>query len=268
MMNETLRKLIISSVTGMVNEAASDRKIREGFATHLSKVHFVPASYRVLGGILQALNIKFGNFIEDLIGLVVENDPGVEVLSESGKKIPLSMTQETDALIDSYITKRQLPDSPDQCDDQFYSLLASILDTENRSDAVEKQTITKDVDILFRSQRTGRVVYLEVKYNDDHDTGKFVDINRKFLKTYAGLVNHLGTTAIDDINPIIYYFNPTKRYGPIYVPSTHILRGRQLFDVYFETKYEDIDQQLKSIGEDKDIVGLFDDLYNRIRKPV
>ena len=45
--------------------------------------------------------------------------------------------------------------------------------------------ITHDVDILFKNLKSNTYYYVEVKYNDDHDTGKFVDINRKFLKTYA-----------------------------------------------------------------------------------
>ena len=47
------------------------------------------------------------------------------------------------------------------------------------------------IDALFQPNEES-YVYVEIKYNDDHDTGKFVDINRKFIKTYAGLVNDLG----------------------------------------------------------------------------
>jgi hypothetical protein len=40
-------------------------------AKHLKKAHFVPIKYRVLGGFLQFLNIKFGNFIEVLMDKVI-----------------------------------------------------------------------------------------------------------------------------------------------------------------------------------------------------
>jgi hypothetical protein len=110
------------------------------------------------------------------------------------------MTARTDNLIDQYITSRQLPGSPDQCDDLFERLLNEIVEIERRGEG-QKQTITKDVDALFRANRE-QVVYLEIKYNDDHDTGKFVDINRKFIKTYAGLVNHLEIANTSDIKPI------------------------------------------------------------------
>lgn len=193
-----------------------------------------------MGGLLQSLNIKFGNFIEKLIALIVERDANVEALPASGKKVRFSMMAETDALIDQYITGRQLPSSPDRCDELFESLLEEIIRIENQG-SENKQTITKDVDALFKTC-SGQIIYLEIKYNDDHDTGKFVDINRKFIKTYAGLVNHLSVTNIMELKSIIYYLNPVKRYGPIYTPSTNIYRGAQLFDEYFETAFSDIDR--------------------------
>jgi hypothetical protein len=75
---------------------------------HVEKVHFVPIRYRILGGILQGLNIKFGNFIEQLIRNLVEIDPNINVMPHSGKKIKLFFTPATDSLIDSYITNRQI----------------------------------------------------------------------------------------------------------------------------------------------------------------
>ena len=107
-------------------------------------------------------------------------------------------------------------------DEQYLELMQEIFETEKAASAFNKQRIRHDVDVLFKA-RDGRSIYLEVKYNDDHDTGKFVSINRKFLKTYAGLVNHLQVEGFEDLTPYIYYFNPTKRYGPIYVPSRSIL---------------------------------------------
>lgn len=47
-----------------------------------SKVHFAPIRYRIIGGILQGLNIKFGNFIEQLLRNVVEIDTGVKVMPD------------------------------------------------------------------------------------------------------------------------------------------------------------------------------------------
>lgn len=262
-MDEKTRSIVRAAIIEMVETTASDASIQKRFRQHEDKIHFVPVKYRVFGGLLQSLNIKFGNFIERLINVIVENDQRVEALPESGRRIRLKMTSQTDSLIDRYITYRQLPDSPDQCDDEFRELLDEIISIETSSDAT-KQTITKDIDALFRAN-DGRIVYLEIKYNDDHDTGKFVDINRKFIKTFAGVVNHYKVTSVSEISPLIYYFNPLKRWGPVYTPSSNILRGSQLFDQYFDMDFQSVDRYLRELGDDDEVIKIFDDLYRTVR---
>lgn len=262
-MTDETKAVVRDAVYSLIRTAASPGKIAIGLALHESKVHFIPAKYRVLGGVLQSLNIRFGNFIEQLVALVVESDDNVQSLPQSRTKVFLSMTADTDALIDHYITKRQLAGSPDDCGPEFADLTLEIIDLESDR-AKPKQRIMKDVDALFEDAE-GTVVYLEIKYNDDHDTGKFVDINRKFLKTYAGLINEVQLTERNTLKPILYYFNPTKRWGPIYVPTSHILRGSQLFDRYFQIAYEDVDVYLRQLGDDPEVMAMFDDLYLRIR---
>jgi hypothetical protein len=262
-MDTKVKELVRSAILEIIEDTTSEKNISKSFEKHQAKIHFVPIKYRVLGGLLQSLNIKFGNFIERLLALVVDQDSNVDALPASGRKIGLSMTARTDALIDQYITSRQLPSSPDECNEDFQQLLDQIIDIEHSSDE-RKQTIRKDVDALFQTSY-GEIVYLEIKYNDDHDTGKFVDINRKFIKTYAGLVNYLDVSDSSNIKPILYYFNPVKRWGPIYTPSSNIYRGAQLFDEYFEIKFTDIDQYLQNLGDDEEIVSIFDNLYEKIR---
>jgi hypothetical protein len=156
----------------MIQISISDTNIRKLSDKHDEKVHFVPVRYRILGGILQGLNIKFGNFIEHLIANIVESDSGVQVMDESCKNITLYFTGQTDALIDKYITDRQLPNSPDDCTPLFDKLLNSILEIEKSSKADQRQGITKDVDGLFRTNE-GLIVYTEIKYNDDHAKDDF-----------------------------------------------------------------------------------------------
>jgi hypothetical protein len=67
------------------------------------------------------------------------------------------MAAQTDSLIDSYITNRQLPGSPDDCYELFQDLLAEIFRIETSSDEV-KHSITKDVDALFKSS-TGQYIF-------------------------------------------------------------------------------------------------------------
>lgn len=257
---ETIRKTILE----MLQQSTSQKNIRKLAEKHKEKVHFVPVRYRVIGGILQGLNIKFGNFIEQLLRNLIEIDPKVQVMDDTGKKITLFFTSETDALIDRYITRRQLPDSPDDCSEEFSDLLDKIIEQESHATNKQRQGIKKDVDVLFQTE-DGTMVYAELKYNDDHDTGKFVDINRKLIKTWAGLVVRHKVTSKDKLLPILYYFNPTKRYGPIYLPSSHVLRGAQLFNRFFSIKYEEVDHYLSEIGEDPETLEMFDHMYRDVR---
>lgn len=263
-MTEEIEKTIRSIIVNLINESTSSNYVKDIFKKHSKKVHFIPIRYRVLGGILQGLNIKFGNFIEELIGKLVEIDANISALDESGKKVRLFFTQETDALIDTYITNRQLPNSPDDCTELFDDLLDKIISIETSAEDGDRQGIIKDIDGLFKTS-SGSMIFTELKYNDDHDTGKFADINRKFIKTWAGLAVRLKITDKSQLTPIIYYFNSTKRYGPIHTPSRNIMRGSKLFDDYFQTSYSDIDKYLSEIGDDPEVLQIFDDLYNKIR---
>lgn len=263
-MSNQVKQIIRQTVSEILADSMSAQNIRRMAEKHAEKVHFVPIRYRIIGGILQGLNIKFGNFIEQLLRNIVEMDTGVQVMPDSGKKIKLFFTPETDALIDGYITERQLPNSPDDCSKAFSRLLDRILEIERAATDDQRQGITKDVDGLFQTD-DGLMVYTELKYNDDHDTGKFVDINRKFIKTWAGLAVRYQIQSKDELLPILYYFNATKRYGPIYTPSSNIMRGSQLFDRFLHISYADVDRYMAEIGDDPEILAIFDKMYSMVR---
>jgi len=262
-MDNSTHELVRKAIRDILTETFSDRSIKDSFIIHNEKLHFVPVQYRVLGGLLQSLNIKFGNVIERIIDLIIRNEPHLFTQLESRKKIAFRISPDTDSLIDRYITRRQQGNSPDDCTSEFQSLLNDIIVNENSYNGI-REPITHDVDALFKTQ-FGEFIYLEVKYNDDHDTGKFVDINRKFLKTYAGLAHHLGIKSASELRPILYYFNPTKRWGPIYTPSKNIHRGQTLFDEFFTTRFDDVHAILKTINEDSEILSEFDLLYRQVR---
>ena len=263
-MSDQVKEVIRKTVIQMLDASMSSNNIRRMARKHDEKVHFVPIHYRIIGGILQGLNIKFGNFIEQLLRNIVEIDDGVKVMEDSGRKIRLFFTHQTDALIDAYITDRQLPNSPDDCTELFDNLLEEILAIESNLTDEQRQGITKDVDGLFQTD-DGVIVYTELKYNDDHDTGKFVDINRKFIKTWAGLAVRYRIQSTSELLPILYYFNPRKRYGPIYVPSKNIMRGPQLFEQFLHINYNDVDGYLSEIGDDPEILAIFDKMYDAVR---
>ena len=75
----------------------------------------------------------------------------------------------------------------------------------------------------------------------------------------------LKISSTDELVPIIYYFNPMKRSGPIHTPSRNIMRGSQLFNRFLKIKYEDVDRYLSEISDDPEILDYFDQLYDRVR---
>ena len=263
-MSDQVREIVRETILEILETSTSAANIRKTTRKHARKVHFVPIRYRIIGGILQGLNIKFGIFIEKLLSEIIRLDPSLEAMPDSGKKVRLFAAPQTDAAIDHYITQRQLPDSLDDCTHEFDRLLQEVVDTEQSVSNDQRQGIVKDIDALFRTH-DGLLVYTELKYNDDHDTGKFADINRKFIKTWAGLVVRLEITSPEELMPIIYYFNPMKRYGPIHTPSRNIMRGSQFFDQFLQTSYADVARHLTEIGDDPDILQMFDDMYRHVR---
>ncbi len=63
-MSDQVKQIIRRTVSEMLADSMSAQNIRRIAEKHAEKVRFVPIRYRVIGGILQGLNIKFGNFIE------------------------------------------------------------------------------------------------------------------------------------------------------------------------------------------------------------
>jgi len=260
---EVVRDMIHSSITEIINRTCSDDNIENFYQKHHSKVHFIPVRYRVLGGLLQSMNIKYGNFLEKLIHNVIEQDDQLNIeRNVSGKRNSLWVTKATDTLIDTYMNERIRTDRPDDIASTFDELLNNIIENEHTSDT--KQKINHDVDVLFRNKNKA-YVYLELKYNADHDTGKVVNMHRKLLKTYAGLVNHLEIEERDNLNPILYFFNSVDRWDATYMPESNVLQGKQLFDQYFNISFEDVNNCLLDLGNDEDIIALFDKMCDTIR---
>ena len=265
MKNKKIKQVIEETVIKLLDNTASDAKIEKIVSKHEAKIHFIPLRYRIFGGLLQSLNIQFGNFIEVLMHKIVEGEGSLEIIKgiSGKKKVPLLLTKKTDSLIDHFITDRQ-NNADKNLEEKFEKLLESIVECQQE----EGDTITMkhDIDVLFWSKQDKVLYFVETKYNDDHDTGKFVNINRKFIKTYAGLIKTLKIKDIKSLKPILYYLTKKVMKGNIYVPEgEYIYRGDRFFNQFFTLKYEDLDTYLKDVSEDKEILEIFDKLYNKIR---
>ncbi len=264
-MKDNTKKLIDQSVQDIIERCANSQKINSLVNKHDKKLHFIPTEYRVLGGLLQSMNIQFGNFIEILMSNLVGCEERYEILKEySGKKSnSFSLVEDNERLIDSYITK---------CQTETFNLaeefevLKKQLFLNNKKDGAKLITFKHDIDLLFKCKQSNKTYYLEIKYNDDHDTGKFVDINRKFIKTYAYLLNEFDLKDYNDLVPILFFFNNKKMKGNIYVPEgSNIMRGQVFFDKFLTTEYLEVDEYLTNLSKRDETIASFDALYRKIR---
>jgi hypothetical protein len=129
----------------------------------------------------------------------------------------------------------------------------------------EFRTFKHDIDLLFKDKETNIYYYLEIKYNDDHDTGKFVDINRKFIKTSAYLINELNITSSEQFKPILFFFNNKKMKGNIYIPEeSNIYRGKRFFDEFLDIAYEDVEKYMANLSESDATIDAFNKLYEKV----
>lgn len=266
-MNDNVKKFIKTAIFELIQHTSDKQKISASIKRHTNKVHFIPIRYRIFGGLLQSMNIQFGNFIEKLLHIIVQNEDNLNVVDNisGSRKISLSITQKSELLIDKYVTDCQnSTNATDEILNNFNSLIQQCLNIENNTQKKEIN-IKHDIDVLFQDV-SGKYYYLEVKYNDDHDTGKYADINRKFIKTYIGICNLLGFYDENQIKPILYYLTQKRMKGNIYLPEQeNIYRGEKLFKEFFSIEYSELDILMKNIGNDNDVMELFDNLYKQIR---
>lgn len=262
-----IQSILSDSIQELIKHSSTKQKVTSLENKHSAKLYFIPYKYRVFGGILQSMNIQFGNFIEKVMAEVISDNANNEILAEySGKKNnSFVLSKKSDALIDAYITNCQINNYNEQQLKIAYKTLISQI-KKNESDVNnETANFKHDVDVLFRDKITNKYYYVEIKYNDDHDTGKFVDINRKLLKTYAYLQRKLGTEV--ELYPILFYFNNKKMKGNIYLPEEDVIfRGKRFFDCFAKVKYEDMDGYMKTISESSETIQAFNDLYEKVVK--
>lgn len=265
-MDSVLNQVMKKSIEIMIKNAGSDAKINKLKIKHEKKIHFIPIKYRVFGGIMQSMNIQFGNFIEEAIHQILLENPNNKILKEySGKRSnKFKISRATEKLIDLYITDCEIHAySEEEQIENYNKLLDEIIKNEKNSE-LEIIEFKHDVDVLFEDTKSGITYYVEIKYNDDHDTGKFIDINRKLLKTYAYLVRELKIYDKDKFKPMLFYFTNKRMKGNIYIPEKEIYRGARFFEQYTTIKYEELEKYMLNISENAETIKQFNDMYKKI----
>lgn len=267
MNKDELSQLLEDSINELIGgNVGFEKKIGELLKKHEKKTHFIPIKYRVLGGFLQSLNIKFGNFIEILLPKIINSEDlgNYETVKDvSGKKdITLELEEDCERAIDNYVNH------PKDYSEQEFDKLLSIIFKNQNNDSLNFNSEVFDIDLMLK-KNSGEYIYVEIKYNDDHDTGKFSDINRKFLKTFAGLVRKYGIKDKTKVSPILYYFNQHRRYKNKYLKEHEmIMRSKELFErLELKITFEEISDLLFKISEnlEEDFDELKDKIFNKVK---
>ena len=266
MEENVLDKVMKKSIEIMISKAGSDKKIKNLKKKHEKKIHFIPIKYRVFGGIIQSMNIQFGNFIEEAIHQILLVNKNNKIIEEySGKKSNnFCISKKTENLIDQYITNCETNIYTEKEQRINYENLLEIINENEKDETLETISFQHDVDVLFKDNVSGITYCVEIKYNDDHDTGKFININRKLLKTYAYLVRELKIYDKDKFRPMLLYFTNKRMKGNIYIPEDEIYRGSRFFDKYTTIKYSDLENYMLNISENKNTIKQFNEMYNKV----
>ena len=212
----TVSKIVREELENLLS-VFSQEFISEQIEKHAGKVHAVSIESRVRGAIHQSLNIKFGSSIQSMLSRIINDSRHLKLHEFSGKRIDLPVSAKKEKMIDDYVNSR--PSSNKTVNADFGNLRKSL-----KSKAQVSRTKRMDVDLLFQT-RGGKMFYFEVKYNDDHDTGKYPDIYRKALKT--GISLELQTKK--PVETFIYYFNSGERNLIKYFPASNQLYGKVFF---------------------------------------
>lgn len=265
-----LQDLIYNSVKDILTNSFSEEKIEDIIDKQSVKPHFIPFKYRVFGGLLQSMNIQFGNYIEQLMTELVKQDGRYTIIEKySGNRRNIfNIPKDNDTIIDQYISNAE-NDSFDIIE-EFPILLDKIITNNLDKDLKTKKT-QNDIDLLFKDEKDN-YYYVEIKYNDDHDSGKAPDICRKFIKTYAYLSKELGLTDSKKLKPILFFFTDKYRANT-YLPeikgdynNCNIYRGERFFNQFLSVKYKDVVDALHNFSETDENYKRFTDLYNDIMK--
>ena len=239
-----------------VENAFNEEKIMEEFKKFKKTLHILPESERVYYGRLHALKINFGDVCVDIAVEIINSSDRTELHNLSGKKIKENISDQGGVLIDTYMRSHKETQTTLS---EFNELIKSLKENEIGITGSNKKI---DVDLLFKDLETGDLYFYEAKYNDDHDTGKFKNLNQKVLDTYASLLNILNDKERDILIANLMYFTETVRYGPQYIPKEHQRRGGEFFKKHLNYDISYLDELYKLAANEME--PLLQDKYKEI----
>jgi hypothetical protein len=249
--NELIEKALEDTVWSAFSQSAIERVAKK----NSTKVHFIPVGVRVFSGVVQSLNIRYGNFIQALMGNLVKHESTLALHELSGKKVDFRVSGNVDIEVDKYMGIRK--QGTDSGLDSDYQNFRERWKSTNKVDKLNKAP--NDIDLLF-TDKDNQLVYVELKFNDDHDTGKHPDIYRKVLKTGLAIEQLVSKPVL----PCVYYFNAGQRNLTSYLPSTQRFSGADFFEKYLTVDYSLVASRLKHLSETDEVKARFQALAESV----
>lgn len=150
-MKQIIVKSILHSIDNLLNNSTSEKKLSDISKRHLLKPHFIPIKYRILGGILQSMNIQFGNFLEDVISQIIQMYKNNNLLHLSGQKNhQFKQSVKAREYIDNYIAECQNNIFSDSIlENKFINLLDKLRILSSEGPYTK---IKHDIDLLFNNK--------------------------------------------------------------------------------------------------------------------
>lgn len=246
-LNQLIAESLESAVWGAFDASNVERVRRK----NESKTHFIPLGVRVFSGVVQAMNIRYGNFIQAFLNALVAREATLELHASSGRRVDFKIPGSLDAVVDGYIMQRKRSDNDDPSEE--YSLMREAWSGLGETDSI---FAPNDIDLLFRDS-DGQMTYVELKFNDDHDTGKHPDIFRKIIKT--GLA--IEVQVQEPVLSCVYFFNPGERNLVKFLPREQRFFGRDFFEKYLSIEYDSVADALSKVGTDPTVQRRFIDFF-------
>lgn len=244
-----LEKIISNNMNDLM------KKISEKDFTKINKnkLHFLPIEYLNLTSYLTSLSISIGNLLEKLIRDIIKEDKKYNLSNLSGKKIDRIISEEENNAIEYYMKNKR----------DFN--LNFLEDVKYVNFNFNKGNKKRDIDLLLYDNNKNYYLF-ELKFLDNHDTGKHENIYKKLFETTFALRRYFEKNKIDykKIEPILYFFNDTKKYKEDYLEENrNLYRGENFWNKFSNVSFYDIKEVFNNISKNKIIKSsLQEEIYN------
>lgn len=237
---EKLEKIISNNMNDLIESKMELKNFSKKNLNNKNKIHFLPIEFRNLISFTQSINISFGNFIEKLIRDIIKEDKKYNLSNLSGKKIPGIISSEENSAIENYMRAKKLN-------------LDFLNNLKYKDFLVNTKFRKKDIDLLLYDNDDNYYLF-EIKYLDNHDTGKHENIYKKLFETTFALRRYFEQNKINyqKIEPILYFFNEEKRWKVDYLEENkNLFRGEEFWLKFSNISFEDLKKVFNNISKNE-----------------